>query len=154
MRVSDPSKLHLKKKELTQIWKATCVLCDPNTTSSWKKSPLNSSRFVPIPWTRWLGFRRGVPAETVDEDLAVVWVLIHHLSNPICHITVLIYSSSPYWLVIVVASWGGGGINRMIGRILLLLLLLLFLLLWLKLGSGLCFGRVIGVKGKWEKRRW
>ena len=36
----------------------------------------------------------------------------------------------------------------MIGRILLLLLLLLFLLLWLKLGSGLCFGRVIGVKGK------
>ena len=96
MRVSDPSKLHLKKKELTQIWKATCVLCDPNTTSSWKKSPLNSSRFVPIPWTRWLGFRRGVPAETVDEDLAVVWVLIHHLSNLICHITVLIYSSSPY----------------------------------------------------------
>ena len=59
-----------------------------------------------------------------------------------------------YRLIIVVASWGGGGINRMIGRILLLLLLLLFLLLWLKLGSGLCFGRVTGVKGKWEKRRW
>lgn len=45
MRVSDPSKLHLKK-ELTQIRKAARVLRDPGTTSSWK-SPLNSSRSVP-----------------------------------------------------------------------------------------------------------
>ncbi|KAF7842836.1 protein STICHEL [Senna tora] len=43
MRVSDPSKLHLKKKELTQIRKAARVLRDPGTTSSWR-SPLNSSR--------------------------------------------------------------------------------------------------------------
>ena len=33
-----------------------------------------------------------------------------------------------------------------------LLLLLLFLLLWLKLGSGLCFGRITGVKEGNEKR--
>ena len=33
-----------------------------------------------------------------------------------------------------------------------LLLLLLFLLLWLKLGSGLCFRRVTGVKEGNEKR--
>ncbi|KAG6600701.1 Protein STICHEL, partial [Cucurbita argyrosperma subsp. sororia] len=44
VRVSDPSKLHLKK-ELTQIRKAARVLRDPGTTSSWK-SPLNSSRSV------------------------------------------------------------------------------------------------------------
>ncbi|KAK7363909.1 hypothetical protein VNO77_06070 [Canavalia gladiata] len=44
MRVSDPSKLHLKK-ELTQIRKAARVLRDPGTTSSWK-SPLSSSRSV------------------------------------------------------------------------------------------------------------
>ncbi|XP_050237138.1 protein STICHEL [Mercurialis annua] len=42
MRVSDPSRLHLKK-ELTQIRKAARVLRDPGTTSSWK-SPLSSSR--------------------------------------------------------------------------------------------------------------
>ncbi|KAM4133984.1 hypothetical protein ACJW30_01G373700 [Castanea mollissima] len=48
MRVGDPSKLHLKKKELTQIRKAARVLRDPDTTSSWKKSPLNSSRSVPL----------------------------------------------------------------------------------------------------------
>ncbi|OAY46617.1 protein STICHEL [Manihot esculenta] len=42
MRVSDPSRLHLKK-ELTQIRKAARVLRDPATTSSWK-SPLTSSR--------------------------------------------------------------------------------------------------------------
>ncbi|PON53719.1 DNA polymerase III, subunit gamma/ tau [Parasponia andersonii] len=42
MRVSDPSKLHLKK-ELTQIRKAARVLRDPGTTSSWR-SPLASSR--------------------------------------------------------------------------------------------------------------
>ncbi|XP_062095413.1 protein STICHEL isoform X2 [Humulus lupulus] len=41
-RVSDPSKLHLKK-ELTQIRKAARVLRDPGTTSSWR-SPLASSR--------------------------------------------------------------------------------------------------------------
>ncbi|XP_008452189.2 protein STICHEL [Cucumis melo] len=44
VRVSDPSKLHLKK-ELTQIRKAARVLRDPGTTSSWK-SPLSSSRSV------------------------------------------------------------------------------------------------------------
>ncbi|KAI4296131.1 hypothetical protein L6164_036115 [Bauhinia variegata] len=44
MRVSDPSKLHLKK-ELTQIRKAARVLRDPGTTSSWK-SPLSTSRSV------------------------------------------------------------------------------------------------------------
>ncbi|XP_054777876.1 protein STICHEL-like isoform X2 [Prosopis cineraria] len=43
--VSDPSKLHLKKKDLTQIRKAARVLRDPGTTSSWK-SPLSSSRSV------------------------------------------------------------------------------------------------------------
>ncbi|XP_028762930.1 protein STICHEL [Neltuma alba] len=44
-RVSDPSKLHLKKKDLAQIHKAARVLRDPGTTSSWK-SPLSSSRSV------------------------------------------------------------------------------------------------------------
>ncbi|XP_017979309.1 PREDICTED: protein STICHEL [Theobroma cacao] len=44
MRISDPSRLHLKK-ELTQIRKAARVLRDPGTTSSWK-SPLSSSRSV------------------------------------------------------------------------------------------------------------
>ncbi|KAE9609516.1 putative DNA-directed DNA polymerase [Lupinus albus] len=48
MRVSDPSKLHLKK-ELTQIRKAARVLRDPGTTSSLKKSPLTSSRSVALP---------------------------------------------------------------------------------------------------------
>ncbi|KAJ9141440.1 hypothetical protein P3X46_031978 [Hevea brasiliensis] len=42
MRVSDPSRLHLRR-ELTQIRKAARVLRDPGTTSSWK-SPLSSSR--------------------------------------------------------------------------------------------------------------
>ncbi|XP_048334946.2 protein STICHEL [Ziziphus jujuba] len=42
MRVSHPSKFHLKK-ELTQIRKAARVLRDPGTTSSWR-SPLASSR--------------------------------------------------------------------------------------------------------------
>ncbi|CAA0354943.1 unnamed protein product [Arabidopsis thaliana] len=45
-RVSDLSKLHLKK-ELTQIRKAGRVLRDPGTTSSWK-SPLDSSRSVAL----------------------------------------------------------------------------------------------------------
>uniref|UniRef100_A0A2P2JUC2 Protein STICHEL n=1 Tax=Rhizophora mucronata TaxID=61149 RepID=A0A2P2JUC2_RHIMU len=45
MKVSDPSRLHLKKKELTQIRKAARVLRDPGTTSSWQ-SPLSSSRSV------------------------------------------------------------------------------------------------------------
>ncbi|CAL9248908.1 unnamed protein product [Arabidopsis halleri] len=45
-RVSDLSKLHLKK-ELTQIRKAGRVLRDPGTTSSWK-SPLHSSRSVAV----------------------------------------------------------------------------------------------------------
>ncbi|XP_023637911.1 protein STICHEL isoform X2 [Capsella rubella] len=45
-RVSDLSKLHLKK-ELTQIRKAGRVLRDPGTTSSWK-SPLDSSRSVAV----------------------------------------------------------------------------------------------------------
>ncbi|XWS20664.1 hypothetical protein CRYUN_Cryun31cG0122500 [Craigia yunnanensis] len=44
VRISDPSRLHLKK-ELTQIRKAARVLRDPGTTSSWK-SPLSSSRSV------------------------------------------------------------------------------------------------------------
>ncbi|KAJ6416028.1 hypothetical protein OIU84_004759 [Salix udensis] len=44
MRFSYPSRLHLKK-ELTQIRKATRVLRDPGTTSSWK-SPLNTARFA------------------------------------------------------------------------------------------------------------
>ncbi|WCJ41958.1 AAA-type ATPase family protein [Euphorbia peplus] len=44
MRVSDPSRLHLKK-ELTQIRKAARVLRDPGTTTSWR-SPLSSSRSV------------------------------------------------------------------------------------------------------------
>ncbi|XVF23176.1 hypothetical protein REPUB_Repub13aG0014700 [Reevesia pubescens] len=43
-RISDPSRLHLKK-ELIQIRKASRVLRDPGTTSSWK-SPLSSSRSV------------------------------------------------------------------------------------------------------------
>lgn len=47
-RVSDPSKLHLKKKDLTQIRKAARVLRDPGTTSSWK-SPLSSSRSLTVP---------------------------------------------------------------------------------------------------------
>ena len=42
MRVSDRSKLHLKK-ELTQIRKAARVLRDPGTISSWR-TPLASSR--------------------------------------------------------------------------------------------------------------
>ncbi|XP_065849140.1 protein STICHEL-like [Euphorbia lathyris] len=42
IRVSDPSRLHLKK-ELTQIRKAARVLRDPGTTTSWR-SPLSSSR--------------------------------------------------------------------------------------------------------------
>ncbi|KAL9241854.1 hypothetical protein vseg_015916 [Gypsophila vaccaria] len=42
--VYDASKLHLKK-ELTQIRRASKVLCDPGTNSSWK-SPLSSSRSV------------------------------------------------------------------------------------------------------------
>ncbi|XP_010502262.1 PREDICTED: protein STICHEL [Camelina sativa] len=46
-RVSDLSKLHLMKKELTQIRKAGRVLRDPGTTSSWK-SPLDSSRSVAV----------------------------------------------------------------------------------------------------------
>ncbi|KAL1221130.1 Protein STICHEL [Cardamine amara subsp. amara] len=45
-RVSDLSKLHLKK-ELTQIRKAGRLLRDPGTTSSWK-SPLDSSRSVAV----------------------------------------------------------------------------------------------------------
>ncbi|KAK8525090.1 hypothetical protein V6N12_029935 [Hibiscus sabdariffa] len=44
VRMADPSRLHLKK-ELTQIRKASRVLRDPGTTSSWK-SPINSSRSV------------------------------------------------------------------------------------------------------------
>ncbi|KFK43690.1 hypothetical protein AALP_AA1G160500 [Arabis alpina] len=44
LRISDPSKLHLKK-ELTQIRKVAKCLRDPGTTSSWK-SPLASSRSV------------------------------------------------------------------------------------------------------------
>ncbi|KAJ8754860.1 hypothetical protein K2173_015372 [Erythroxylum novogranatense] len=48
MRVSEASRLHLKKKELTQIRKAAKVLRDPGTTSSWK-SPLSSSRSIPPP---------------------------------------------------------------------------------------------------------
>jgi len=43
-RVYDPSKLHLKR-ELTQIRKASRVLRDPGTSSSWK-SPLSSTRSV------------------------------------------------------------------------------------------------------------
>ncbi|RID76125.1 hypothetical protein BRARA_B03114 [Brassica rapa] len=43
-RVSDLSKLHLKR-ELTQIKKASRVLRDPGTSSSWR-SPLTSSRSV------------------------------------------------------------------------------------------------------------
>lgn len=44
LRISDPSKLHLKR-ELTQIRKVAKGLRDPGTTSSWK-SPLTSSRSV------------------------------------------------------------------------------------------------------------
>ncbi|XP_027329415.1 protein STICHEL isoform X2 [Abrus precatorius] len=58
MRVSDPSKLHLKK-ELTQIRKAARVLRDPGTTSSWK-SPLSSSRSVAA-WNRDSASRRFTP---------------------------------------------------------------------------------------------
>ncbi|XP_010514020.1 PREDICTED: protein STICHEL-like isoform X3 [Camelina sativa] len=47
MSGSDLSKLHLMKKELTQIRKAGRVLRDPGTTSSWK-SPLDSSRSVAV----------------------------------------------------------------------------------------------------------
>ncbi|CAH8252303.1 unnamed protein product [Arabidopsis lyrata] len=48
VRISDPSKLHLKK-ELTQIRKVAAKgLRDPGTTSSWK-SPLTSSRSVAEP---------------------------------------------------------------------------------------------------------
>ncbi|ESQ35361.1 hypothetical protein EUTSA_v10006609mg [Eutrema salsugineum] len=53
LRISDPSKLHLKR-ELTQIRKVARGLRDPGTTSSWK-SPLASSRSV---------------AETVEEPPA------------------------------------------------------------------------------------
>ncbi|XP_010476500.1 PREDICTED: protein STICHEL-like 1 [Camelina sativa] len=48
LKISDPSKLHLMKKELTQIRKVAKGLPDPGTTSSWK-SPLPSSRSVPDP---------------------------------------------------------------------------------------------------------
>ncbi|CAN8293510.1 unnamed protein product [Cochlearia groenlandica] len=44
LKISDPSKLHLKR-ELTQIRKVSKGLRDPGTTSSWK-SPLTSSRSV------------------------------------------------------------------------------------------------------------
>ncbi|PKI50269.1 hypothetical protein CRG98_029342 [Punica granatum] len=47
LRVSDPSRLHLRR-ELTQIRKAARVLRDPGTTSSWK-SPLSSSRSIAPP---------------------------------------------------------------------------------------------------------
>ena len=94
----------------------------------------------PRPWMKILHwFCIGWWTKTVDEDRHRIGsVLACHRRRP------------------VVASWGGGGISCLIGCIfLLLLLLLLFLLLWLKLGSGLCFGRVTGVKeGKWEKRKW
>ncbi|KAF3610727.1 hypothetical protein DY000_02045290 [Brassica cretica] len=46
LKISDPSKLHLKK-ELTQIRKVSKCLRDPGTSSSWK-SPLTSSRSVPV----------------------------------------------------------------------------------------------------------
>ncbi|KAF2557558.1 hypothetical protein F2Q68_00013384 [Brassica cretica] len=46
LKISDPSKLHLKK-ELTQIRKVSKCLRDPETSSSWK-SPLTSSRSVPV----------------------------------------------------------------------------------------------------------
>ncbi|XP_010496095.1 PREDICTED: protein STICHEL-like 1 [Camelina sativa] len=48
LKILDPSKLHLMKKELTQIRKVAKGLPDPGTTSSWK-SPLTSSRSVPEP---------------------------------------------------------------------------------------------------------
>ncbi|CAN7098434.1 unnamed protein product [Brassica rapa subsp. narinosa] len=46
LKISDPSKLHLKR-ELTQIRKVSKCLRDPGTSSSWK-SPLTSSRSVPV----------------------------------------------------------------------------------------------------------
>ncbi|KAG2323768.1 hypothetical protein Bca4012_038051 [Brassica carinata] len=46
VKISDPSKLHLKR-ELTQIRKVSKCLRDPGTSSSWK-SPLTSSRSVPV----------------------------------------------------------------------------------------------------------
>ena len=87
--------------------------------------------------------------------------LPHHDAYPLVVTVSILYQLVV--VIVVITGWGGGGISRLIGRILLLLLLLLclllllllFLLLWLKLGSGLCFGRVTGVKvGKWEKRKW
>ncbi|KAI9107155.1 hypothetical protein K1719_021764 [Acacia pycnantha] len=57
-RISDPSKLHLKKKDLTQIRKAARVLRDPGTTSSWK-SPLSSSRSVTAASAWKSNFYRG-----------------------------------------------------------------------------------------------
>ncbi|EOA39517.1 hypothetical protein CARUB_v10008136mg [Capsella rubella] len=47
LKISDPSKLHLKK-ELTQVRKVAKGLRDPGTTSSWK-SPLTSSRSLAVP---------------------------------------------------------------------------------------------------------
>ncbi|KAK7263763.1 hypothetical protein RJT34_31360 [Clitoria ternatea] len=64
MRVSDPSKLHLKK-ELTQIRKAARVLRDPGTTSSWK-SPLSSSRSVAA-WNKESGSRRFSVNSHIDS---------------------------------------------------------------------------------------
>lgn len=61
MRMSDPSRLHLKR-ELTQIRKAARVLRDPGTSSSWK-SPLNSSRSLALPLPSSTSARRGSSGE-------------------------------------------------------------------------------------------
>ncbi|OIW00100.1 hypothetical protein TanjilG_26437 [Lupinus angustifolius] len=68
MRVSDPSKLHLKK-ELTQIRKAARVLRDPGTTSSFKKSPLTSSRSVPLPSSS--ACHKNITSSLLDSHFAL-----------------------------------------------------------------------------------
>ncbi|KAJ0256989.1 Protein STICHEL-like 1 [Hirschfeldia incana] len=66
LKISDPSKLHLKR-ELTQIRKVSKCLRDPGTSSSWK-SPLTSSRSVPV--------EEELPPNNNNVDL-----LLNHLDS-------------------------------------------------------------------------
>ncbi|CAH8355295.1 unnamed protein product [Eruca vesicaria subsp. sativa] len=68
-RASDLSKLHLKR-ELTQIKKASRVLRDPGTSSSWR-SPLNSSRSLAVvepPVCRNVGSSSQIRAEESSSN--------------------------------------------------------------------------------------
>ncbi|CAI0376833.1 unnamed protein product [Linum tenue] len=76
LRVSDPSRLHLRK-ELTQIRKASRVLRDPGTSSSWKKSPL------PPPSSSASRSAAAAPPPSSDS---------HNAAEPISDRTVFLYN--------------------------------------------------------------